>query len=204
MNRGSNAGEANTTAPTGVRDLQFHPPENGHLVVAAFKVPEAGALSFTATQSYSVFAWVNVPSLGNRPQGIVTKSWIVAPWYGIWASSANEWAYGSSAANILGPAVTSGWHFISLVQDASLNARYLYVDGVKVGEAGAAPANGPGNLYFGRADQFSNEYFEGTLDEINISNAARSGSWISAQYSSTQDQFITYSTDLPATASPPN
>ena len=149
-----------------------------------------------------MFTWVNVPSLGNRPQGIVTKSRIVAPWYGIWASSANEWVYGSSAANILGPAVTSGWHFISLVQDASLNARYLYVDGVKVGEAGAAPANGPGDLYFGRAD--ANEYFEGTLDEISISNAARSGSWISAQYSSTQDQFVTYSTDLPATASPPN
>ena len=83
VNRGSDAGEANTPAPAGVRDLQLRPPENGHLVVAAFKVPEAGALSFTATQSYSVFAWVNVPSLGNRPQGIVTKSRIVAPWYGI-------------------------------------------------------------------------------------------------------------------------
>ena len=148
-----------------------------------------------------MFAWVNVPSLGNGWQGIVAKSRIIAPWYGIWASSANEWVYGSSAANILGNPVTSGWHFISLVQDASLNARYLYVDGVKVGEAGAAPANGPGDLYFGRADEFSNEYFQGTLDEISISNAARSGSWISAQYSSTQDQFVTYSTGLPATGS---
>ena len=45
MNRGSDTGETNTPAPAGVRDLQLHPPENGHLVVAAFKVPEAGAYS---------------------------------------------------------------------------------------------------------------------------------------------------------------
>ena len=45
VNRGSDTGETNTPAPAGVRDLQLHPPENDHLVVAAFKVPEAGAYS---------------------------------------------------------------------------------------------------------------------------------------------------------------
>ena len=160
-------------------------------------VPHGSALSFTATQSYSVSAWANVPSLGNRYQGVVAKSSIIAPWYGIWESPANEWVYGSSAGNIDGSAVATGWHFISLVQDASLNKRYLYVDAVKVGEAGAADANGPGDLYFGRADEFANEYFQGALDEISVSNAARSNSWIRAQYSSAQDQFVTYSADLP-------
>jgi hypothetical protein len=40
--RGSDSGEANTPAPSGVFDLQLHPPENDHVTVAAFVVPVAG------------------------------------------------------------------------------------------------------------------------------------------------------------------
>lgn len=42
--RGMGAGETNTPAPTGVNDLQMHPPEMGslNLVVATFVVPVAG------------------------------------------------------------------------------------------------------------------------------------------------------------------
>jgi hypothetical protein len=43
--RGSGSGEANTPSPLGVFDLQLHPPENDHLTVAAFIVPEAGSYS---------------------------------------------------------------------------------------------------------------------------------------------------------------
>jgi hypothetical protein len=43
--RGSDSGEGNTPAPSGVFDLQLHPPENDHLVVAAFIVPVAGDYS---------------------------------------------------------------------------------------------------------------------------------------------------------------
>ena len=43
--RGSDIGEANTPAPSGVFDLQLHPPENNHLIVAAFIVPIAGDYS---------------------------------------------------------------------------------------------------------------------------------------------------------------
>ena len=43
--RGFDGGEANTPAPSGVLDLQLHPPENNHLTVAAFIVPTAGDYS---------------------------------------------------------------------------------------------------------------------------------------------------------------
>jgi hypothetical protein len=43
--RGSDSGEANTPAPSGVFDLQLHPPDNDHLTVAAFIVPFAGDYS---------------------------------------------------------------------------------------------------------------------------------------------------------------
>lgn len=42
VNRGSDAGEANTPAPLGVRDLAVHPPVNDHNTVVAFKVPQNG------------------------------------------------------------------------------------------------------------------------------------------------------------------
>lgn len=42
VTRGSDAGESNTPAPTGVSDLQLHPPSNDHSIVAAFKVPADG------------------------------------------------------------------------------------------------------------------------------------------------------------------
>ena len=45
VSRGSDGGEANTPEPSGVFDLQLHPPENDHLTVVAFIVPEAGSYS---------------------------------------------------------------------------------------------------------------------------------------------------------------
>ncbi|MHC4715706.1 MAG: DUF6531 domain-containing protein, partial [Planctomycetota bacterium] len=42
VDRGADAGEGNTPGPLGVRDLQLHPPNNDHLVVAAFVAPASG------------------------------------------------------------------------------------------------------------------------------------------------------------------
>jgi hypothetical protein len=45
VGRGLDSSEGNTPAPSGVFDLQLHPPQNEHLTVAAFIVPEAGSYS---------------------------------------------------------------------------------------------------------------------------------------------------------------
>jgi hypothetical protein len=52
VGRGQDAGETNVPPPLGVQDMQVHPPENNHLVVAAFVVPFAGkyAVSGLATR----------------------------------------------------------------------------------------------------------------------------------------------------------
>ncbi len=42
IGRGADAGEANAAPPLGVRDLQLHPPQSDHLMVAAFVVPITG------------------------------------------------------------------------------------------------------------------------------------------------------------------
>ncbi len=42
VDRGSDSGESNTPEPSGVRDLQLHPPDNDHLTVASFMAPFDG------------------------------------------------------------------------------------------------------------------------------------------------------------------
>lgn len=42
VDRGADSGESNTPEPTGVRDLQLHPPDSNHLTVAAFMAPVNG------------------------------------------------------------------------------------------------------------------------------------------------------------------
>jgi hypothetical protein len=45
VGRGSDSGEGNTPAPTGVYDITMHPPSDSHLTVAAFIVPTSGNYS---------------------------------------------------------------------------------------------------------------------------------------------------------------
>ena len=45
VDRGSDSGESNAPFPQGVRDLQFHPPDNSYMTVAAFVVPFEGYYS---------------------------------------------------------------------------------------------------------------------------------------------------------------
>jgi hypothetical protein len=47
VDRGSDSGESNTPEPSGVRDLQLHPPDNDHLTVASFMAPFDGNYSIS-------------------------------------------------------------------------------------------------------------------------------------------------------------
>jgi PKD repeat protein len=155
-------------------------------------IPNAPELSFTAAQSYCISAWVNVPSLASRWQGVIVREPGSLPgYYGIWESNVNNWRYGSPGASINGTAITPGWHMVTAIQDGPLNRHYLYVDGTLVVQGPSANGVGNGALTFGRAPN-SSEFFQGSLDEIRLSNTARSADWVRAHYRSTQDQLIQY------------
>ncbi len=47
VGRGADVGETNVVGPTGVRDLQLHPPNNLHYTVAAFRAPLAGTYAIS-------------------------------------------------------------------------------------------------------------------------------------------------------------
>ena len=133
-------------------------------------VPDAADLRFTAAQSFSLTAWVNVFALPGQWSGIVTKSRDAGPWYGLWIDPSNRWVAGGWT-NLIGSAATTGWHHLALVQDGAAGTRRLYVDGVLAASGAAQAGDGHGELWMGGAKSV-NEYFNGALDEVRIYNRA--------------------------------
>jgi hypothetical protein len=106
--------------------------------------------------------------------------------------------YVDDNGHLVGGGVTSAtayndnqWHF-AVVTYATDGTDTLYVDGRNVGSAQKQIPTGfsPSYSYFvGTAYTFLNPagnwnwlYLNGDLDEVNISNTARSGDWVQTQY----------------------
>ena len=89
-----------------------------------------------------------VAALPGKWSAIVAKSREQSPWYGLWISNTNHWVAGGPT-NLIGGLVTTGWHYLVLVQDGTANQRVLYVDGVQAAAGSAQNGNGPGDLWIG-------------------------------------------------------
>ncbi len=142
---------------------------NGDSIVIAHDA----ALTFTASESYTLSVWVNLPTLPNKWTGVVTKSRDVSPWYGIWLDNTNRWIAGAYGNNVVGPVATTGWHHVAVVQDGSAGTRILYVDGSPVQTGTSANASGIGALMIGAAGSV-NENLAGTIDDVRLYRAALS------------------------------
>ena len=90
--------------------LSFNSSNDARVVV-----PDSPSLEFTATQSFSLSAWVYVPSLPNGYEGIVTKSRDVGNDYGIWINPSNQWLVSGGAGNqnLVGSNVIIGWSLVT-------------------------------------------------------------------------------------------
>ena len=81
-------------------------------------------------------------------------------------------------------ATDGSWHYITLTRDRN-GRNSLAIDGVTQDNSEAADTaiDPVGSIYIGRRqDGDSNAYFGGYLDEIRISNTARSTEWIQTNY----------------------
>jgi hypothetical protein len=145
--------------------------------------PDEPALHFTAAQSYTLSAWVSPGALTGGWEGVVTKGRDVGNWTGIWIAG-GQWVAGSLAGNIMGPAVTAGWHLVTIVQDGSAGTRTLYVDGVASATGGAGSADNTGSLWVGGAAGVS-EVFVGTVDDVRVYSRALSTAEVQTLYTTT-------------------
>ncbi|MHA2475032.1 MAG: DUF2341 domain-containing protein, partial [Promethearchaeota archaeon] len=89
------------------------------------------------------------------------------------------------------------WHHVVGVFDASTYSR-LFLNGQMVDENTtnilSSQYDAPNNLRFGaRGDDPPPNYFDGTIDEVRISNIARSADWIKTEYDNQLDPNSFYS-----------
>ena len=91
---------------------------------------------------------------------------------------------------------TAAWTYVVFTYDGS--DEILYKDSINLASAsvsGSLGLSGNTNPLYIAYNSVWGEVFQGTIDELRISNVARSADWISAQYESMQDNFITYSVE---------
>lgn len=105
-----------------------------------------------------------------------TSGWIAGFNSGYRARFAND------AGSVHSPeAIESGaWHYIACVVDST--ALRLYLDGDPVDELAAAPSATPADVPLQLGAWLQGQHFKGILDEVRISDVARSASWIKLSY----------------------
>ncbi|MDI6791402.1 MAG: DUF2341 domain-containing protein [bacterium] len=96
------------------------------------------------------------------------------------------------------------WHYITGVYDYSANRAKIYVDGVEKNSASpltAGIASSTKNFRLG-SEPYASRYSAIKLDEVRISNIARSGGWITTEYNNQNNPggFYSLGAETPVTA----
>lgn len=155
----------------GAAAIDFHGAGNA---VANVTVPNSSSMQFSATQSFTLDAWILPGGLKSTDEAVIAKSRETGNYYGIWINSSNKWAFRGPGGDVVGSvASTTAWTNVAIVQDGSAGTRTLYVNGVSVGTGAAQAADGSGNLWMGQANGVTNP-FPGNIDEVRLYNRALS------------------------------
>jgi hypothetical protein len=106
---------------------------------------------------------------------------------------------GTSGVNIGGSTENGNWHYIALSWEKNVASTgfKVVVDGSVTNQRSGANVNLPtlsGTTYFGTYDGAS-EFMTGTIDEMRISNTARSVDWLEAEYKSMVGTLASYGSE---------
>jgi hypothetical protein len=160
------------------------------------------AASLNITNNISIEAWVKYSSSGGQDsKGIVAKDAAdVGRGYGLYLRYLRiqyvetDMRIGGAWVNVYYTGLTNDnqWHHVVATYNGSLLA--LYMDGNLVNSTSASGniSNNLDALLIGAFNKSSsNIYFNGTIDEVRISNIARSANWNKAcyQYETGQSKF---------------
>ncbi len=143
-------------------------------------VPATGALQLTA-QGYTISAWVHF-SAAEPSADVVQLSGsgrqLVLGISGTQAFARYQDGPGTPVSVQQAGQMTSGdWHHLALTVGGGQLT--LYVDGAQAGQAAFPAANIAGTLTIGGSAD-GNGYFNGDMDELEVSDIARSADWIKA------------------------
>ncbi|MEK6282045.1 MAG: DUF2341 domain-containing protein [Acidobacteriota bacterium] len=160
-------------------------------------ISNPGSFDFEHNQAFSVEFWLKKPLNTISNNVLISKKEVY--WNG---SGFNVWTWAGSNTAIFeimvgttGYAIGSGvnvqdnaWHQIVGTYDGTSNrsGMRMYVDGVlrSTGSSAAITSTirNTYNLTLGTNSGSSADYFNGSLDEVRVSNSARSADWIQTQF----------------------
>lgn len=151
-------------------------------------------------------AWVKTSDAGSSYRDILDYPHA----YGLWTKDNifGVYDWGSGGWKSSGTAINDGnWHQVVFVKNYNVaSGSVFYVDGVQVGSAITYASNThDSDLKIGiESTSSSGEPFNGTIDEVRISNIARSGAWINASYYSGKDELLTFGSEECGNTAPTN
>jgi biopolymer transport protein ExbB len=144
-------------------------------------VPATGPLHLTATQGFTVSAWVRFSAAESSADVVQLSGSGKQLVLGISGTQAFARYQDGSAAPVsvqqTGQLTTGDWHHLALTLGGGQLT--LYVDGAQAGQADAQAADIVGTLTVGGSAD-GNSYFTGDMDELEVSDIVRNGDWIKA------------------------
>lgn len=170
-----------------------------------------GSDDFDGTDDYVGAPGADFDGLGT----MTVEAWVKFDTFGAWKRYVSKWEIdytfnlahtggnlirfeiGTSGGNVYFDSTTtitgSNWHYTVGVYDGS--KLEIYIDGTK--ESGSSSQSGTSNtgsqnVGIGHDIGVTGNWMDGVIDEVRISDSARSADWIAAQYLSMTDNFITY------------
>lgn len=166
----------------------------------------------------TVSMWVKATSFPNSFNAVycrgganfafyIDSSGVLHPFMAVTGSgSFLQYTGGGSGTHTLS---TGTWYFVCIVYDSSVGLiGYVGASGGAIGTDGSAPANGTldttaigsNNSYIG-GDNLNGRYWNGLIDEVHISNVARSSDWITTEFNNTNNNgtFVTIGAQTPTT-----
>ena len=145
-----------------------------------------GKLNFPEGGTYTLSAWVNTSVLNNVNNEIISKG---DHQYALKVSDGNQWLFtefnNTAGWQSVGSAAAAGtWHHVVGMRNGA--NELIYVDGAMANNV-ISTYSGTGrvttfDVNIGKWSDNAGRFFNGTIDEVEISSVARSSDWIKLCY----------------------
>ncbi|MBQ9769069.1 MAG: nucleoside hydrolase, partial [Clostridia bacterium] len=170
-----------------------------------FIVPHKDSFNFSATDSYTLTAWIKADSFGGwRSIAAKNRDDSGSQYYGLFLNS-NYLTFAMGVRTVdevkAWPAISTKieageWYQVVLVQDGEAGKSYIYLDGALVGTHDATyDYSGSTPWEIGGRFTAAKEYFKGGIDELKLYNIALEAEEIESEYKDQQaanPDFATY------------
>jgi len=162
---------------------------------------ESGSAIFNPSgNDMTLSAWVKRESIGSKHMVLANKdgAGIGRDLLDIEATNKLRTNIGNCNKSSTGTiADTDTFHHVAMVYSDTLNTARLYIDGVYDSEATSVTAESSNDTWvLGAAKGETTANFDGIIDEVRISDAARTDDWIKLEYELIQNPRTYYSTNL--------